>query len=69
MSPIRIWRHNPIPAACGAFSLKIDAITLDEGTEFFQPSNIEITDLHTRQSMQPTSFLQRLLARLSIRFQ
>ena len=36
---------NPLPKLVSILS-DIDAIVLDEGTEFFQPSNIEITDIH-----------------------
>lgn len=36
---------NPIPRLVAILS-EIEAIELDQGTDWFQPSNIEITDLH-----------------------
>jgi succinyl-diaminopimelate desuccinylase len=57
---------NPIPRLIAILS-QIKAITLDEGTEFFQPSNIEITELHTGNPA--TNVIPaKALARLSIRF-
>jgi succinyl-diaminopimelate desuccinylase len=57
---------NPIPALVRILA-EIDAITLDEGTEFFQPSNIEITDLHVGN--HATNVIPaKAEARLSIRF-
>lgn len=57
---------NPIPRLI-AILAQIKAITLDEGTEFFQPSNIEITELHTGNPA--TNVIPaKALARLSIRF-
>ena len=57
---------NPIPALVCILA-EIDAITLDEGTEFFQPSNIEITDLHVGN--HATNVIPaKAEARLSIRF-
>ncbi|MGL5840040.1 MAG: succinyl-diaminopimelate desuccinylase [Sphingorhabdus sp.] len=57
---------NPIPRLVEILS-RIEAIVLDEGTEFFQPSNIEITDLHTGNPA--TNVIPaRATARLSIRF-
>jgi succinyl-diaminopimelate desuccinylase len=57
---------NPIPKLVAILS-EIDAITLDEGTEFFQASNIEVTDIHVGNpatNVIPT----KAEARLSIRF-
>jgi succinyl-diaminopimelate desuccinylase len=57
---------NPIPKLVAILS-EIDAITLDDGTEFFQPSNIEVTDIHVGNpatNVIPT----KAEARLSIRF-
>lgn len=57
---------NPIPRLI-AILAQIKAITLDQGTEFFQPSNIEITELHTGNPA--TNVIPaKALARLSIRF-
>jgi succinyl-diaminopimelate desuccinylase len=57
---------NPIPALV-AMLAEIDAIILDEGTEFFQPSNIEITDLHVGNPA--TNVIPaKAEARISIRF-
>jgi succinyl-diaminopimelate desuccinylase len=57
---------NPIPRLV-AILAQIKAIILDEGTEFFQPSNIEITELHTGNPA--TNVIPaKALARLSIRF-
>jgi succinyl-diaminopimelate desuccinylase len=57
---------NPIPRLV-AILAQIKAIELDTGTEFFQPSNIEITELHTGNPA--TNVIPaKALARLSIRF-
>lgn len=57
---------NPIPRLVAALAA-IDAVVLDAGTEWFQPSNIEITDLavgNPATNVIPA----RVAARLSIRF-
>ncbi|MBY0520625.1 MAG: succinyl-diaminopimelate desuccinylase [Sphingomonas sp.] len=57
---------NPIPKLV-AMLAEIDAIVLDSGTDWFQPSNIEITDLtvgNPATNVIPAS----AAARLSIRF-
>jgi succinyl-diaminopimelate desuccinylase len=57
---------NPIPKLV-AILAEIDAIVLDEGTEFFQPSNIELTDMHVGNPA--TNVIPaKAEARLSIRF-
>lgn len=57
---------NPIPRLVAALAA-IDAVVLDEGTDWFQPSNIEITDLEVGNPA--TNVIpQRAAARLSIRF-
>ncbi len=57
---------NPIPRLV-AILAEIEAVTLDEGTEFFQPSNIEITDLSVGN--KATNVIPaKAEARLSIRF-
>jgi succinyl-diaminopimelate desuccinylase len=57
---------NPIPVLVRILA-EIDSIVLDEGTEFFQPSNIEITDLHVGN--HATNVIpSKAEARLSIRF-
>ena len=57
---------NPIPRLVAALAA-IDAVVLDGGTEWFQPSNIEITDLHVGNPA--TNVIPaRAAARLSIRF-
>jgi succinyl-diaminopimelate desuccinylase len=57
---------NPIPKLVAILS-EIDAITLDSGTEFFQPSNIEVTDIHVGNPA--TNVIPaKAEARLSIRF-
>lgn len=57
---------NPVPRLVRALA-KIDAIRLDEGTDWFQPSNIEITDLEVGNPA--TNVIPaRAKARLSIRF-
>jgi succinyl-diaminopimelate desuccinylase len=57
---------NPIPKLVRALA-RIDAIHLDDGTDWFQPSNIEVTDLEVGN---PASNVipARAKARLSIRF-
>jgi succinyl-diaminopimelate desuccinylase len=57
---------NPIPRLV-AILTKIETITLDQGTEFFQPSNIEITDL-TVGNKATNVIPAKAEARLSIRF-
>lgn len=57
---------NPIPRLV-AMLAELDALVLDEGTDWFQPSNIEITDLHVGNpatNVIPDS----ARARISIRF-
>jgi succinyl-diaminopimelate desuccinylase len=57
---------NPIPRLISILS-EIEEIRLDEGNDWFQPSNIEITDLHVGNpatNVIPT----KAEARLSIRF-
>lgn len=57
---------NPIPKLV-AILAEIEAITLDEGTPWFQPSNIEITDLNVGN--KATNVIPaKAEARLSIRF-
>lgn len=57
---------NPIPKLLRALSA-IEAITLDEGTDWFQPSNIEITDLDVGNPA--TNVIPAAArARMSIRF-
>ena len=57
---------NPIPKLV-ALLAEIEAITLDHGTDWFQPSNIEITDLHVGNPA--TNVIPAgASARLSIRF-
>lgn len=57
---------NPIPRLVAALSA-IDALVLDAGTDWFQPSNIEITDLDVGNPA--TNVIPaRAAARLSIRF-
>ena len=57
---------NPIPRLIALLS-EIDAIHLDNGTEWFQPSNIEITDL-TVGNRATNVVPAKAEARLSIRF-
>ncbi|MFC4292882.1 succinyl-diaminopimelate desuccinylase [Sphingorhabdus arenilitoris] len=57
---------NPITKLT-AILAEIDALILDEGTEFFQPSNIEVTDL-TVGNPAHNVIPARAEARLSIRF-
>lgn len=57
---------NPIPKLI-AILAEIEGITLDEGTDWFQPSNIEITDLSVGN--KATNVIPaKADARLSIRF-
>ena len=57
---------NPIPKLV-AILAEIEAITLDEGTDWFQASNIEITDLNVGN--KATNVIpSKAEARLSIRF-
>lgn len=57
---------NPIPRLV-AILAEIETITLDAGTPWFQPSNIEITDLHVGN--KATNVIPaKAEARLSIRF-
>ena len=57
---------NPIPALVRILAA-IDAVVLDAGTEWFQPSNIEITDIEVGNPA--TNVIPpRARARLSIRF-
>lgn len=57
---------NPIPKLVRALA-EIDDLILDEGTDWFQPSNIEITDLDVGNPA--TNVIPpRATARLSIRF-
>ncbi|NNM76716.1 succinyl-diaminopimelate desuccinylase [Sphingomonas sp. ID1715] len=57
---------NPVPKLVRALAA-IDAVVLDQGTEWFQPSNIEITELEVGNSA--TNVIpSRAKARLSIRF-
>jgi succinyl-diaminopimelate desuccinylase len=57
---------NPIPRLVAALA-EIDALVLDEGTDWFQPSNIEATDLAVGNPA--TNVIPgRATARLSIRF-
>ena len=58
--------NNPIPKLV-AILAEIDAIVLDEGTEFFQPSNIEVTTIDVGNPA--TNVIPaKAEARLSIRF-
>jgi succinyl-diaminopimelate desuccinylase len=57
---------NPIPVLVRILA-EIDAIVLDQGTEFFQASNIEVTDIHVGN--HATNVIpSKAEARLSIRF-
>jgi succinyl-diaminopimelate desuccinylase len=57
---------NPIPRLIAALA-EIDGIVLDEGNAWFQPSNIEVTDLSVGNPA--TNVIPaKALARLSIRF-
>lgn len=57
---------NPIPKLVRALA-EIDAIELDEGTDWFQPSNIEVTDI-TVGNPATNVIPAAASARLSIRF-
>lgn len=57
---------NPIPKLVAALA-EIDAIVLDTGTDWFQPSNIEITDI-TVGNRATNVIPAKASARLSIRF-
>lgn len=57
---------NPITKLT-AIMHEIDALVLDEGTEWFQPSNIEFTDLHVGNAAHNV-IPAEAEARLSIRF-
>ena len=57
---------NPIPRLVQILA-EIEAISLDDGTEYFQPSNIEITDL-TVGNKATNVIPAKAEARLSIRF-
>lgn len=58
--------NNPIPKLVRMLA-RIDGILLDEGTEWFQPSNIEVTDIEVGNPA--TNVIPALAkARLSIRF-
>ncbi|CAN5506867.1 succinyl-diaminopimelate desuccinylase [soil metagenome] len=57
---------NPIPRLVAALA-EIDAIVLDQGNDWFQPSNIEITDL-TVGNPATNVIPAHASARLSIRF-
>lgn len=57
---------NPAPRLI-AMLAELDALHLDDGTEWFQPSNLEITDIHVGNPA--TNVIPpRATARLSIRF-
>ena len=57
---------NPIPRLIEALA-KIDAMVLDDGSEWFQPSNLEITDVHVGNGA--TNVIPaKATARLNIRF-
>jgi succinyl-diaminopimelate desuccinylase len=57
---------NPLPRLV-AMLAELDALVLDEGTEWFQPSNLEITDIEVGNPA--TNVIPaRARARLSIRF-
>ncbi|HEU0066161.1 MAG TPA: succinyl-diaminopimelate desuccinylase [Sphingomonas sp.] len=57
---------NPIPRLIAALA-EIDALVLDAGNAWFQPSNIEVTDL-TVGNLAANVIPARAAARLSIRF-
>ncbi|MET0365738.1 MAG: succinyl-diaminopimelate desuccinylase [Sphingobium sp.] len=57
---------NPAPRLIRILSA-IDAIVLDEGTDWFQPSNIEVTDIHIGNPSTNVIPAQAT-ARISIRF-
>ncbi len=57
---------NPIPALVRILA-EVDAVVLDNGTDWFQPSNIEITDMHVGN--HATNVIpSKAEARISIRF-
>ena len=57
---------NPAPRLI-ALLAELDALVLDQGTEWFQPSNLEITDLHIGNPA--TNVIpEKAAARISIRF-
>ncbi len=57
---------NPIPKLV-AMLAELDALVLDEGTDWFQPSNLEITDLEVGNPAHNV-IPERAKARISIRF-
>jgi len=57
---------NPIPKLVRALA-EIDAITLDRGSDWFQPSNIEVTDINTGNPAGNV-IPGHATARISIRF-
>ena len=57
---------NPIPRLV-AMLAELDALVLDEGTDWFQPSNLEITDLEVGNAAHNV-IPARAEARISIRF-
>ena len=58
--------HNPLPALI-AILAELDALVLDEGTDWFQPSNIEITEIDVpNRAHNVIPGMAR--ARISIRF-
>jgi len=57
---------NPIPRLV-AMLAELDALVLDEGTEWFQPSNLEITELQVGNPAHNV-IPPRAVARISIRF-
>ncbi|MHA6722290.1 succinyl-diaminopimelate desuccinylase [Sphingomonas sp. RS2018] len=57
---------NPVPKLIGALAA-IDAMLLDEGTDWFQPSNIEVTDI-TVGNPATNVIPAQASARISIRF-
>ncbi|UOR15764.1 succinyl-diaminopimelate desuccinylase [Qipengyuania aquimaris] len=58
--------ENPIPKLV-AMLAELDALELDEGTDWFQPSNLEITDLEVG-NMAHNVIPAKAEARISIRF-
>ena len=57
---------NPVPRLV-ALLAELDALVLDEGTEWFQPSNLEITELQVGNPAHNV-IPARAVARISIRF-
>ena len=57
---------NPVPKLV-AMLAELDALVLDEGTEWFQPSNLEITELQVGNPAHNV-IPPRAVARISIRF-